>query len=119
MAACRESLNDRKEWSFYLINDSDTHIDSAVLSTIWYEWGDLATKESVCSRVNNLAAGEHALIWRDNGDGTEFRMTLSIRACVGEREVNLNFEFPKLYHLTNAKPVRGLDKPGWEEVDEG
>ena len=119
MVACRESLNDGKQWSFYLINDSDTHIDSAVLNDIWYEWGDLANNESVSSHVTNLAAGEHALIWRDDGDGTEFRMVFSVIACIGEREVNLSFEFPKLYRQEHLKPVRGLDKPGWEEVDEG
>lgn len=119
MAACRELLDDDKEWSFYLINDSNDHIDSVVLNQIWYEWGDLANSESVASCVTDIGPGAHALIWRDDGSGVEFRMILSVLACVGDREVNLSFEFPKLYRQRNLKLVNHLDKPGWEEVAEG
>ncbi len=40
MAACREAPVDDKEWHFYLINDSDAPLDSAVLYHVSTEWGD-------------------------------------------------------------------------------
>ena len=119
LVACREMLNDGKEWSFYLINDSDAPLDSAVLNQISYEWGDFGNSEPAAVRVTGLAAGAHALIWRDDGSGAELRMDLSLLVCMGEREVRLAFEFPKLYIQRNLRLVNGLDKLGWEVADEG
>jgi hypothetical protein len=119
MVACREALSDGNEWSFYLINDSDTEIASALLSNICYEWGDFANNELVSSRVTNMAAGEHALLWRDDGSGAELRMIFSVLAYVADREISLSFEFPRLYRLQNPKLVPSLNKMGWEQFDEG
>ena len=118
VAACREALNDGKAWSFYLINDSDASLDSAVLNQISYEWGDFANSETADVRVADLAAGAHALIWRDDGSGAEFRMSLTLLVRMGEREAWLGFEFPKLYIQRNLRLVDGLGKLGWEVADE-
>lgn len=118
LAACREKLDDRNEWSFYLINDSAVRLDFAVLYEVGYEWGDMGNTEAADVRITDLDPGAHSLIWRDDGSGAELRMELSLRVGVGGREVNLNFEFPKLYNQRNLKTVDGLGKPGWEVTAE-
>lgn len=105
-------------WEFYLINDSDSPLDWAVLNRIGYEWGDWSNTEDVDVRVTGLAPGAHARIWTDNGDGAELRMNLSLRVCMGKREGTLTFEFPKLYMKRNLPPVPGLGGPGWQEPAE-
>jgi hypothetical protein len=119
VAACRETLDDDQEWSFYLINDSDTPLDLAVLCEIGYEWGGWGNSETADVRVTDLAPGAHALIWRDDGSGAELRMDLSVRVQVGGREVLLQFEFPKLYRKRNVPVVERLGKPGWAVAAEG
>ena len=76
VAACREAIDDGKEWSFYLINDSDAPLDSAVLCAIGYEWGDYGNSEATDVNITGLAPGAAALIWRDDGSGAELRMDL-------------------------------------------
>ena len=86
VAACREALDDGKEWSFYLINDSEVSLDLAVLYSIGYEWGDWGNVEAAEVNVTDLAPGENSLIWRDDGSGAELRMELSLRMRVrGQR----------------------------------
>ena len=118
IAACREALGDGKSWSYYLINDSNVPLDSAVLDEISYEWGDTGNRERVNVNVTGLAAGAHALIWRDDGSGAELRMDLALRVRMGDREARLLFEFPMLYKKTDLPLVAGLDKPGWQIVGE-
>jgi len=119
VAACREALDDGKEWSFYLINDSAAPLDFAVLYEIGYEWGDLGNTEAADVRVTGLAPGAHALIWRDDGSGAELRMDLSLRVGVRDREVRLHFQFPKLYLQRNLQLVDSLGMPGWRVAGEG
>jgi len=119
VAACREALDDGKEWSFYLINDGDAPLDWALLYSVGYEWGDLGNSEAADVRISGLAPGAHALIWRDDGSGAEVRMDLSLRARVRSREVRLQFEFPKLYRKRDLPLVDGLGKPGWQVAAEG
>jgi hypothetical protein len=119
VAACREALDDGKEWSFYLINDSAAPLDFAVLYEIGYEWGDSGNSEAADVRVTGLAPGAHALIWRDDGSGAELRMDLSLRVRVRGREVRLQFQFPKLYLQRNLQLVDSLGMPGWQVAAEG
>jgi hypothetical protein len=119
VAACRESLGDGKKWSFYLINDGDAALDSAVLTRVGYEWGDTGSSEDADVGVPGLAPGAHALIWRDDGSGAELRMDLSVAARANGREVRLLFEFPKLYRKSNLPRVDGLGKAGWQVAAEG
>jgi hypothetical protein len=118
MVACREALDDGGVWSFYLINDSPVAFDSAVLFEVSYEWGDIGSSETTNVSVNELAPAASALIWRDNGDGAELRMYLSLRVRIGEREAQIQFEFPKLYNIKNLPMVDGLGKPGWQATAE-
>ena len=119
MAACREALDDGKEWSFYLINDNDVALDLAVLYAVSTEWGDVGNSEATDVRVMGLAPGAHALMWRDDGSRAEFRVELSLHVQVLDREVLMQFEFPKLYRLRNPQLVDGLGKPGWQIAAEG
>ena len=114
MAACREKLDDGKQWSFYLINDNAVSIDTAVLYEVAYEWGDWSNDELTDVRITSLAPGGHIVIWRDDGSGAELRMELSVQVQLGGSTVRLQFEFPKLYRLRNLPLVEGLDKPGWQ-----
>lgn len=118
VAACRETLDDGNVWSFYLINDSAAPLESAALLKVGYEWGDMWNSETTDVSITNLAPGAAALIWRDDGSGAEFRMDLSFRMRMCGREVELWFEFPKLYRKTNLPVVEGLGKTGWQEVAE-
>jgi len=119
LAACREALDDGKQWSFYLINDGDASLDSVILDEISYEWGDFGSSEKADARVADLAPGSHALIWRDDGSGAEFRMDFSMLVQSRGRQARLRFEFPKLYRQNKLPPVEGLNKSGWQEIDEG
>src|SRR5882672_7967354 len=114
MAACSETLDDGKHWSFYLLNDGNSLLDSVVLHAVGYEWGDWGNSKSLDVHISGLAPGAHALIWRDDDSAAELRMDLSLRVRADGREVKLNFEFPKLYHLRNLERVAGLGKPGYQ-----
>ena len=119
VAACREMLGDGNTWSFYLINDSDAALDSAVLLTVGYEWGDLGSSKTCNVRVHGLAPGANVRIWRDDDSGAEVRMDLSLLVHMRGREVRLQFEFPKLYLQRTLPMVEGLGKPGWQEAAAG
>ena len=119
IAACREILDDGKEWSFYLINDSDAPLDSAELYEIGYEWGDMGSSETADVRITGLVPGAHALVWRDDGSGAELRMELFLRVQLRGHEVRLQFEFPKLYIQRNLQVVDGLGMRGWQVAAEG
>jgi hypothetical protein len=116
MAACHEAPVGVNDWNFYLINDGDAPLDSAVLYRVSTEWGDFGHTRGADVRVTDLAPGAHALIWRDDG---EFRIELSVLVRAGSREARLSFEFPKLYIQRNLRHVDGLGKLGWEESAEG
>ena len=110
---------ERGAWEFFLINDSDAPLDWAVLTRVAYEWGDFGNSEDVQVRVPGLAPGAHARIWRDDGDGAELRMELSVQVCISGREGVLVFEFPKLYRLTDRLPlIADLGKAGWQVAAE-
>lgn len=115
VAACREAQVDGNAWSFYLINDGNTPLDSSVLYEVSTEWGDIGHSQAPAVHVTGLAPGAHALIWRDDG---EFRIELSLLVRVGEREARLSFEFPKLYIQRNLRLVGWLGKPGLEQAAE-
>ena len=120
VAACREELDDGKSWSFYLINDCDAPLDLAELYAIDLEWGGMpCMPEAANVRVVGLAPGAHALIWRDDGNGAELCMELSLRVQVRSRKVELKFEFPKLYLRRNLPLVDDLGKPGLQVAAEG
>jgi hypothetical protein len=113
MVACREALDDGKEWSFYLINDTAYVVDSVVLYQVCYEWGDFGSSEAADVRVSGLAPRAHALLWRDDGSGAELNMDLLVRWCAANNEMRLRFEFPKLYRKRALPVVAGLDKAGF------
>jgi len=113
MAACREALDDGKAWSFYLLNDSEIALDSVVLHAVGYEWGDFGNSEAADGRIADLAPGANALVWRDDGNGAELRMDLSLRVTARGQEARLRYEFPRLYRLKNLPLVEGLGKAGW------
>ena len=117
VAACREALDDAKQWSFYFINDGDALLN-LMLNSVGYEWGDQGSSENTDVRVSDIAPGGHALIWRGGGSGAELRMDLSVTVQVRERAATLLFEFPKLYRKKNLPTVDGLGKPGWQEIVE-
>ena len=119
VAACCEALDDGKSWSFYLINDCDAPLDLAELYAIGLEWGGMPFIPVAANvRIVGLAPGAHALIWRDDGNGAELCMELSLRVQLRSREVTLKFEFPKLYLHRNLPRVDELGKPGLQVVAE-
>lgn len=112
VAACPEPFGDGKEWSFYLLNDGGAPLDEVVLKTFGHEWGDYGHATHPDVRVNSLAPGASALIWRDNDE--ELRMWLTLLVRSRGREVELLIEFPMLYRRKADLPlVDGLAKPGW------
>lgn len=117
MVAC--PLGDSARWQFYLINDGEAPLNSAVLSRVSYEWGNQGHSEEVAARVDNLACGAHAFLWTDDSSGGELRMELPVRVRAGGREVTLVFFFPMLYKKKDLPLVAELGRPGWREVAEG
>lgn len=113
IAACPAGITGR--WDFYLLNDCDVALDSAVLKKVSYEWGGYGHADAVHVPVANLGAGAHEKIWHDNGDGVEGRMDFLVEVRVGPRSVDLLFEFPILYKKTQLPIVPELQIPGWEE----
>ena len=110
LAACPETLGDDKQWSFYLINESDEPFDETVLCEASYEWGDCGNSEAPNTRVIDLAPGDHSLIWRCSDSAAELHLELTVRVRLHGRELLLNFDFGKLY-LKNLTTVNGLGKP--------
>ena len=92
-------------WSFYLINDGGTTIESAELAAVRYEWGDqYCGGESPAVRVANLVAGGQARIWQDDGS-SEMRTDLWLRVTHVGQEIVLLFEFPTLYRQSGTALV--------------
>lgn len=118
LIACRESLPDDNTWSFYLINDSAETFERASLVEIMYEWGDWGNSENPNAVIADLAPGQSKLLWRDNGDGAELRMTWTLQVRMDGRDARLYFEFPKLYHFKELPVVEGLGKAGWTAAAE-
>jgi hypothetical protein len=90
-----------------------------VLYEIGYEWGDSGNSQAADVRVTGLAPGAHALMWRDDSNGAELRMDLSLRVKVRGREVRMQFQFPKLHLQRNPQLVDSLGMPGWQVAAEG
>lgn len=93
VVACREVLNGDHAWSFYLVNDGGGTIDAATLARVDASWGDRGHGQATGVHVVGLAPGEHARVWRDDG---ELRLNLAVRVRAGGREARLLFEFPRL-----------------------
>lgn len=87
-----------RAWDFYLINDGDAPLDSAVLKQVIYTWGDAGgpARMPTCVSLASLSAP------------TPY-----------SGEVTLLFEFPKLYRQEKLPLVEGLGLPGWQEIAEG
>jgi hypothetical protein len=93
-------------WEFALINDGRAPIESATLEAVKYEWGDQYWGgEAPGVRVEALAPGGRAPIWRDDGD-SEMRTDLWLRVRHGGVDTWLLFEFPKLYRQTATTLAR-------------
>lgn len=117
IVATREA--DSPLWSFYLMNDGGTPIESAELAAVKREWGDqYLGGESPGVRISDLAPGARALIWRDDGS-SEMRTDLWLRVTDHGRETWLLFEFPKLHRQQGttlvAHPTKMGQPPGGVE----
>jgi hypothetical protein len=112
IVAAREP--DSRLWTFSLINDGRSPIESAELAAVRYEWGDqYLGGESPGTQIGGLAPGVGAPIWRDDGS-SEMRTDLWVRVRHQGLESWLLFEFPKLCRQTAttlvARPTR-MERP--------
>lgn len=99
-------------WQFLLANDGPQRIDDGLLDAIETEWGDRSHRTTVRVVIPPLAAGEHALLWPDDGGDSEFRMLFHVQVRCAHRTTRLVFEFPRLYRVTQATEVPGLGRAG-------
>jgi len=101
-------------WDFFLVNDGDEPIETAVLVEIGYEWGNLRSSDTVEVTVSNILPGQHKFVCSDD-DSAEGRVDLLFRVSTRGHEAQLRFEFPKLYKLSkeHLKPIEGLGKRGY------
>ncbi len=113
VVACPERLGDGQSWSFYLLNDTQAPLEEVVLYQVGYEWGGAGNYHAKDVRITNLAPTHHALLWRDDGYGAELRIQLSLRVKLDTREAQLEFDFPKLYHIKSFPFVEGFGRKGW------
>jgi hypothetical protein len=114
-----EREGDTPWWRFHLVNGGAATIESAELAEIRYEWGDqYVGGESPRVRVADVAPGDRAVLWRDDGS-SEMRTDLWIRLMHHGVEIWLLFEFPRLYRQTGttlvADPTRMPGPPGAQD----
>lgn len=94
-------------WSFYLVNDGGTTIESVELTAVRYEFGDqYLGGTSPGTRIDRLEPGARGLLWRDDG-GSEMRTDLWLRVARQDQEIWMLFEFPRLYKQTETTLVAG------------
>lgn len=111
LAACREDLGDGKEWSLFVLNDTDAPIDVA-LQRVAYEWGDRGHSAAPGLRVV-VAARSAERLWREGWEGAEMNMELGLEVESSGTRTRLAFELGKLYRRRNPVPIAGIDLPGW------
>jgi len=112
LVACREQLEDGKDWSFYLINDSVAPFRDVFLERVSSEWGSMHAVEVANVSHGDIEVGGHGLLWRDDGSGAEFRMSAHVRLESAALTVVLSFDIPKLYRRRELPIVTGLGKTG-------
>jgi len=111
LAVCHEELNDGKEWSIFVLNDMQSPMD-VTLERVSYEWGDQG-HSAVPTIHLQVAARGNALLWREDSDGSELNVELSLQIeSLGQR-ANLNFELGKLYRKRNPVLIEELSRAGW------
>ncbi len=119
VVACPERLGDGQSWSFYLLNDTQVPFEEVVLHQVGYEWGGAGNYHATDVRMTNLAPTHHALLWRDDGEGAELRIQLSLSVKLGARQARLKFDFPKLYRIKSFPFVEGFGRKGWPIAAKG
>ena len=112
VAACLDPGDDRKQWSIYVLNDGPGSLDEVVLRKFGHEWGDSGGSTAPNARVESVASGACARLWRDNDH--EMRMWGELVVRCGDVRQAFLFEFPLLYrHMDELQPVPGVGKRGW------
>jgi hypothetical protein len=95
-----------------LINDSAAPFRKVLLERVNSEWGSMHAVEVADVSRGDIDVGGHALLWRDDGSGAEFRMSARVRLESGGLSVLLCFDIPKLYRRRELPIVVGLGKAG-------
>jgi hypothetical protein len=83
-------------WAFHVVNHSALAIDSGVLESVVYDWGDWSTKATPQTPFGPLAPGAAIEIWRDKARAVETGMWITILVHRGGEEPKFTAEFLEL-----------------------
>lgn len=76
------------------------------------EWGAMQAVETKDLACGDVEGGSHVLLWRDDGGGAEFRMSVLVRLETRGYSVSLRFDVPRLYRQSGFPTVAALGKAG-------
>ncbi len=98
-------------WAFHVVNDSDEAIESLIVESVDYEWGDMGNREAVGKRFGPIAPRTALEVHRETDTEVRTSLTLLVRGPSGERRVVA--EFGKLYRARGPLvTIPILDRPG-------
>lgn len=98
-------------WRFHFVNDSDEPIESVVVESVDYEWGDSGNGRRVGTRFGPIPARTSLEIFKETDTEVRTSLTLRVRGPGGEQSVVA--EFGRLYRLSGVlAPIPILDRPG-------
>jgi hypothetical protein len=84
-----------KCWAFHVINDEAEPIDSIVVESVGYEYGDFGNSEAIGRTFGPVAPGASIEVYRETD--TELRTSLMLRVRIGDRERRVDAEVGRLY----------------------
>jgi hypothetical protein len=97
-----------RPWTYYLLNDTDTAIESCVLELVGYEWGDNGSTRPLNRPLGSLGPRSWRKIWRDASSEVQEWLELEVTSAGSSRR--LMFEFPRMYAhaaVSGLPPILG------------
>jgi hypothetical protein len=86
---------DDHRWAFHVINNDDVPIDSVVVESVHYTWGDNGNSEAVGTRSGPIAPGASVEIYREID--TEMRTGLVLVVTSAGQTDRVYAEVGRLY----------------------
>ncbi len=99
-------------WAFHVINDDDAPIDSIVVESVHYTWGDNGNSEAVGTRAGPIAPGASLEVYREID--TELRTGLVLVVTSAGQTDRVYAEVGRLYWPPRQRlePIPILGKHG-------
>jgi hypothetical protein len=82
-------------WAFLFVNDSEVAVESLVVESVDYEWGDIGHRTPLGTRFGRIAAGAAIELLKETD--TEVRTSVTLRISGPEGQQRCVAEFGRLY----------------------